>query len=77
MDLNHWPPEYESVALPTELYRHKERFNHDRKGNRTSTPASAAGGLYGISGVTKPQLWLASKLSLTRPDRICTDIYIL
>ena len=52
----------------------KKRFNHYRKGNRTSTPASTAGGLYGISGVTKPQLWLASKLSLTRPGWICTNI---
>ena len=52
----------------------KKRFNHYRKGNRTSTPASTAGGLYGISGVTKPQLWLASKLSLTRPGWICTIV---
>ena len=34
----------------------------------------STGGIYGISGVTKPHLWLTSKMSITRPGWICTIV---
>ena len=75
MESNHRPSEYESEAL-TYWATRAQRSGLTITAKEIALPLRhlSAGGIYGISGVTKPQLWLASKLSLTRPGWICTIV---
>ena len=75
VESNHRPSEYESEAL-TYWATRAQRSGLTITAKEIALPLRhlSAGGLYGISGVTKPQLWLASKLSLTRPGWICTIV---